>query len=308
MKTLIVIGLIVLSACNSHTPVITREYIDELKKTATFQVSEYETHPFKDANEEDLVAALGLRGMKFFEDTKLEQGESVGDLPKNFVSQDKWPKCIHEIRDQQKCGSCWAFGASEVLSDRFCIASDSKVNLVLSPQDMVSCDTKDYGCQGGYLNVSWEYLEKTGIVDDACMPYTSGKGQRGDCYISQGKCADKTTTPIKYKAKGTRTFKTINDIKQDIFTNGPVETGFLVYNDFFSYKSGIYRKHSDQLAGGHAVKVVGWGYEDSSSTDYWVVANSWGAKWGEAGYFRIAMNNCCNFDTSMITGDADVQK
>jgi cathepsin B len=68
------------------------------------------------------------------------------DLPKNFDGRDQWPKCIHEIRDQKQCGSCWAFGASEALSDRFCVASKGDVNVVLSAEDMVECDKSDFGC------------------------------------------------------------------------------------------------------------------------------------------------------------------
>jgi len=83
-------------------------------------------------------------------------------------------------------------------------------------------------------------------------------------------------------------------------TNGPVETGFLVYQDFMSYKGGVYKKTSSTLLGGHAVKIVGWGTEKGD--DYWIVANSWGPKWGEAGHFRIKIGNCCNFEAQMITG------
>jgi cathepsin B len=45
------------------------------------------------------------------------------DVPAQFDSRTKWPKCvtIGTIRNQAQCGSCWAFAAAEVLSDRFCI-------------------------------------------------------------------------------------------------------------------------------------------------------------------------------------------
>ena len=48
-------------------------------------------------------------------------------------------------------------------------------------------------------------------------------------------------------------------IKEELYLNGPVNTGFIVYKDFFNYKSGIYRRKSDEVMGGHAVKIVGWG-------------------------------------------------
>ena len=58
---------------------------------------------------------------------------------------------IHPIRDQGGCGSCWAFSASEVLSDRLAIATQGKTNVVLSPMALVACDTEhDMGCNGGW--------------------------------------------------------------------------------------------------------------------------------------------------------------
>jgi len=250
---------------------------------------------------------LGLRGLSFSEIQELPLGDAsiINDLPVNFVAHDKWPTCVHEIRDQQKCGSCWAFAASEVLSDRFCIASNGKIDVVLSPQDLVSCDKSNLGCSGGYLDRSWSYLVKNGIVADKCYPYSSGSGQTGTCQISGGKCTDGSVA-TKYKAASFSTYKSVADVKNDIFNNGPVETGFLVYQDFMSYKNGVYKKSSNVLMGGHAVKIVGWGNDATTKTDYWVVANSWGGKWGEQGHFRIAVNNCCNFEAQIIAGKPQI--
>lgn len=83
-------------------------------------------------------------------------------------------------------------------------------------------------------------------------------------------------------------------------TNGPIETGFRVYNDFMTYESGIYSHVSGQFLGGHAVKILGWGVENG--VKYWIAANSWTESWGENGYFRIQEGQC-DFESQLIAGD-----
>jgi cathepsin B len=300
----LLIGLIALCSCNflNNNFKITPESLKELKEKASYEIYQYEEHPFKDMTAADIRKKLGLLGVLTTTIWNLPEGKITEDIPENFLAKEKWPECIHSIRDQGKCGSCWAFSASEVLSDRFCISSGGKTNVILSPQDMVSCDKNDMGCYGGYLNNSWEYLIQEGIVTDECYPYTSGSGDSGTCQLEDKKCMNPKVDYKKYHASAFYNFKSINEIKSDIFTNGPVETGFLVYSDFLSYKSGIYRKNSEELLGGHAVKIVGWGLDDATKTSYWVVANSWGPNWGEDGFFKFEIGNCCNFEAQAIAG------
>ena len=65
-----------------------------------------------------------------------------------------------------------------------------------------------------------------------------------------------------------------------------------IYTDFFNYKSGVYKHTTGSYAGGHAIKVLGWGVDNGNS--YWLCANSWGPTWGESGYFRIDMSSMSN--------------
>jgi cathepsin B len=231
---------------------------------------------------------------------KLSYGISSNDVPTQFDAYTNWPQCAHPVRDQAQCGSCWAFSASESLTDRFCIAKNDGSFPILSPQDMVSCDHSDYGCQGGYLTNAWKYLENTGIVTDACMPYKSGGGFVPSC---PNQCDTASTPFTKYQAKSgsTVTYASVVDAQQGLMQDGPFQVGFSVYQDFFSYTSGVYSHVSGGLAGGHAVLITGWGVE--SGTPYWLVKNSWASSWGMNGYFKIKRgNNECGVESQMIAG------
>ena len=77
--------------------------------------------------------------------------ESVG-LPRAFDARVAFPKCagvIGSVRDQGKCGSCWAVAATEVMNDRLCVVSGGRRRRELSPQYALSCFDAGAGCDGG---------------------------------------------------------------------------------------------------------------------------------------------------------------
>jgi len=219
----------------------------------------------------------------------------VGDtVPAEFDARTQWPGLIHPIRNQEKCGGCWAFSASEVLSDRVAIATN-RASPVLSAEDMVSCDTGDNGCDGGGFPSAWDYLQNTGIVSDSCFPFTAGDGTAAACATT---CADGGSF-TRTKAQNTYAINGATNMQKEIMTNGPIQVGFQVYKSFMSYKKGVYKKHPYEVEpeGGHAVKVVGWGTENGA--DYWLVANSWDTTWGLDGFFKISRGDDeCGMETA----------
>jgi len=218
------------------------------------------------------------------------------NVPDSFDWRQQMGECVGAIRNQEQCGSCWAFGAAESLSDRFCIASKGATKVILSPEDLVSCDNTNYGCQGGYLPAAWQYIQQNGIVEDSCFPYSAGGGNAPSC--SQ-KCSSGKTYSIE--AGSITQPKGVETIQNFIMNGGPVEAAFSVYQDFFSYKSGVYTHRSGGLEGGHAIKIIGWGVD--SGTPYWIVANSWGTTWGMSGYFWIKRgSNECGIESNVIAG------
>lgn len=84
-----------------------------------------------------------------------------------------------------------------------------------------------------------------------------------------------------------------SELKKELVTNGPVTAAFTVYEDFLSYKSGVYTHKSGSALGGHAVKVIGYGTENV--VDYWLVMNSWNEDWGNKGLFMISPHDMTEF-------------
>lgn len=94
----------------------------------------------------------------------------------------------------------------------------------------------------------------------------------------------------KHFASSSYGFHNVDKIKNDIFQYGTVTAAFTVYEDFLTYKSGVYSHQSGSALGGHAIKTIGWGTENGE--DYWLCVNSWNNTWGDKGTFKIKMGAC----------------
>merc|ERR1712014_347034 len=100
-------------------------------------------------------------------------------------------------------------------------------------------------------------------------------------------------------------FRSTDEIKKDLMTNGPVTAAFTVYSDFPTYSGGVYKHTSGSALGGHAVKIIGWGVEDGD--EYWLVMNSWNDSWGLKGLFKIAFGEC-GIDSQCAAGHASLDE
>ena len=286
MKSFVVLALLAFAVCSDA---INQKFVNELKQIAPYDVYEPEENPFRDWTDEEIDNMLGdktrYRGPKHsYEQVVINE---------EYDFRKTHPECNLGVNDQARCGSCWAFGSVQALQGRFCLKGGLKKKL--SYQDPVSCDRSNAGCNGGNIYRVWDYLTDTGVVDLDCFPYTAGNGRVEKC-ITQ--CKNGAAWK-KYQSDDYNTFGNPTPIMKDLKENGPISTRFDVYSDFMSYKGGIYRHTGGYRRGGHAVTIVGFGHEDG--TDFWIVQNSWGPRWGEQGYFRIAFGEV-GIDSNSVGG------
>lgn len=204
---------------------------------------------------------------------------------------------VSPVRNQGGCGSCYAFSAMALLEARLRIATNNKVQRVFSPQDVVSCSPYSQGCSGGFpYLIGGKYAQDYGVVDEECNPYT---GVDGPCK-TRPNCTRHYVAQYRY-CGGYYGASNEEVMRLALVHGGPVAVGFEVYPDFQAYSGGVYQHTTVHRQLGapfdpfeltnHAVLVVGYGWDEASQLPYWTVKNSWGAGWGEDGFFRIRRGN-----------------
>jgi C1A family cysteine protease len=186
---------------------------------------------------------------------------------------------VTPVKNQQQCGSCWAFSPTGALEGAFKIAGNALTSL--SEEDLVQCNSvTDSGCQGGLMDNAFNWVQQNGICSESAYPYTSGGGVTGTC--KKGCSTVMTITghtdvPSRNEAA----------LKQAV-SQQPVSVAIEADKSAFQlYSGGILDNSACGTNLDHGVLVVGYGTEGK---DYWKVKNSWGASWGEQGYIRMVRN------------------
>jgi cathepsin B len=67
----------------------------------------------------------------------------------------------------------------------------------------------------------------------------------------------------------------------EIIKNGPVIAEFELFDDFLSYKSGIYHHKNGKLRGYYYAKILGWSIDADTQLPFWRAAASFGRNWGK---------------------------
>ncbi|KRX02939.1 hypothetical protein PPERSA_09061 [Pseudocohnilembus persalinus] len=205
--------------------------------------------------------------------------QGVKEVPKSIDWVAKG--AVAPVEDQGHCGSCWAFSTKESIEGFHYLESGEMV--VLSAQQLVDCSLMNLGCSGGDPMTAYQYVQKNGIMSEESYPYISGTtGKRSTCQYDKSKVVVQNSSQTRVSPQ--------NDAQaiREAATLGPLTIEVAAGNIFFQfYTSGVIDSTSCPTALDHGVLLTG--YNDSASTPYWTIKNSWGPAWGNKGYANIAI-------------------
>ncbi|KAI6219342.1 Pept-C1 domain-containing protein [Aphelenchoides fujianensis] len=174
--------------------------------------------------------------------------------------------------------------AASAIQDRRCIrfnGTSAAASLPISAWDLTTCCAVctpfASGCSGGWPAEAFRWFVEAGVVTGG--PFSAVPPPLA------GRLRPPTSLPARDKHFGRRL------------------SAFSLDNAAGSYSAGVYAHTSGEYVGGHAVRIVGWGVE--GGVPFWTAGNSWGAAWGEKGFFRIRRNtNEVNFESFIVTASA----
>ena len=185
---------------------------------------------------------------------------------------------VTPVRDQDGCGSCWAFAAEGAYEGSYAIRNGSLEDT--SEQDALSCSGAG-SCGGGWWAGVFNWLISHGTATEVDYPYTATDS------------ACNTSVPAPYRAvtwayvKSDGGIPPVADTKQALCEHGPLAVAVLATDAFQAYTSGVFNEHDTTHGINHGVTLIGW--DDAKHA--WLIKNSWGTGWGMAGYMWIAYDS-----------------
>lgn len=183
---------------------------------------------------------------------------------------------VTPIKNQEQCGSCWAFSTTGSVEGAWFLKNGTLVSL--SEQQLVDCSGPEgnQGCNGGLMDQAFQYIiDNKGITTEAAYPYTAADGT---CQ-SAGKPVAATLSGYKDVAANSEVALETAIVQQ------PVSVAVEADQNVFQFYSGGVMDAACGTQLDHGVLAVGYGVD--TGKEYYKVKNSWGADWGEKGFIRL---------------------
>jgi len=180
---------------------------------------------------------------------------------------------ITPVKNQGSCGSCWAFAATAEMEAFIKIYYGVETDL--SEQQSVSCNPYGAGCDGGWASASYYIFQHQGAVTEGCMPYEG---------LDAVPCTQSDLKKYGYITGYNYISSNVEQIKAAL-QHGPVCTGIDASDAFETYSGGCFDEIS--YSTNHLVLIVGYDDRSCNEEGAWIIKNSWGPDFGEAGYITV---------------------
>ncbi|HER43767.1 MAG TPA: hypothetical protein ENO08_04840, partial [Candidatus Eisenbacteria bacterium] len=186
---------------------------------------------------------------------------------------------VTSVKNQNPYGTCWAFGLlgcfeAMVLINESTVNDYSELNVVACNPDGTTCDS------GGNAWIAANYLSLLGTVEESCNPYP------GDC--PNPVCVNPACDYLEHVTEWRVIPNDVTAIKEALMNWGPVNTAmYASFPGFSSYNGSTCLSYTGTQGPNHGVLIVGWDDTMCDGNGAWIVKNSWGTSWGDAGYFYI---------------------
>jgi hypothetical protein len=189
-----------------------------------------------------------------------------------------WP-WITNIKDQGGCESCWVFSAVGTVEAQtrieHCVWSLRSEGDVHDGLGVVCAQT-------GGPATAFDWMKAHGVADPGCWPYEQSN-------LPYAPTADRNGRTVRLDDYVS--LNSVQDQKDWLDTVGPISACFDVYQDFWwgtDVTNTVYTQQSNVPVGGHCIVIVG--YDDNLGA--WLMRNSWGTGWGNAGYCWFGYGQC----------------
>jgi C1A family cysteine protease len=258
-------------------------------------LSHLEGNPPKPTNEDLLwekgqAAEIERKGLESGPDGEFFRAPSApGALPTSYDARTYG--YVSSVKNQNPCGTCWAFGVLGQLEARLLKTGQGTYDF--SEQSLVTCGRDQWlwtHCDGGGNSyIAANSLTRLGTVTEGWDPYDPTHLDSSTCDWWTPQVLNVTKWQII-----TNSPSSITAIKTAIYNDGPVTSALYMTTSATYFDSATHSLYYPSCTHdtNHIIVIVGW--DDNytcpafpGAQGAWLVKNSWGPAWGDAGYFHV---------------------